>query len=264
MWLQRCICRYEELIGTMHVLGFSADEISDMRRILAAILLSGNLRFREVDGSTDDSAELVNPTVGRQLATLLAVTPAAALDALTTRHIVTAGEVFHKPLNAEQAADARDTFAQNTYDKLFSWLAHRLNTIMGGTPGNMTCGRGAGGCGDAPGVPGEGAGAELTVGVLDIFGFENFERNGFEQLCRLTSLFTVVHAGTTCKITLFYCGTSMPADVHARTYVCRAWPTLFLSGAVLVCCSCFFNLSRNANHLSRPRQSAFRTACMHR
>jgi myosin heavy subunit len=213
--LQRCICRYDELIGTMHVLGFSADEISEMRRILAAILLSGNLRFREAEGSTDDSAELVNPAVGRQLATLLAVAPAAALDALTTRHIVTAGEVFHKPLNAEQAADARDTFAQNTYDNLFSWIARRLNTIMGGTVANETSSRGTDGCCDAPEAAAEGPWAALTVGVLDIFGFENFERNGFEQLCRLTDLFGIVQA-----VAVVTCGSRSFPVVRACPRVC--------------------------------------------
>jgi myosin-3 len=157
--------RYKELIGTMTVLGFEDDEIEEMQMIISAVLLAGNLEFIDSPGATDDSSEFADAVVAEDLAQLLMVDREILEDALTTKHIVTAGETFHKPLNADQAREARDTFAQNTYDNLFSWVTSRLNQILG---------------------DGLGAGTsvgEMSVGVLDIFGFENFKTNSFEQLC---------------------------------------------------------------------------------
>ena len=160
--------RYEEMIGTMTVLGFEPEEIEEMQRIISAILLSGNLEFIDTPGATDDSSEFKNPDVAQELADLLMVDAEILEDALTTKHIVTAGETFHKPLDATNAAEARDTFAQNTYDNLFAWITMRLNQILGS---------------ELAGSQGSTAGDQKSVGVLDIFGFENFKANSFEQLC---------------------------------------------------------------------------------
>ena len=157
------ILRYKELVGTMEVLGFLAEEIRSMWTILAVILKAGQLVFEDNVGSTDDSSSFADGAVGADIASILQVDATVFEDALTTKHIVTAGETFHKPLDASKACESRDTFVQNMYDNLFAWLTRRLNTIL---------------------APETSSAAEyLSVGVLDIFGFENFENNSFEQLC---------------------------------------------------------------------------------
>ena len=72
-----------------------------------------------------------------------------------------AGEKFMSPFNVEQALDARDALSRALYSRLFSWLVQRINGICDpGENPNLT-----------------------SIAVLDIFGFEDFETNSFEQFC---------------------------------------------------------------------------------
>jgi myosin-1 len=85
--------------------------------------------------------------------------------ALTTRLVETKkGELrrslYQVPLNQVQANAVRDAFAKVIYNKLFDWIVKRINQSMS--------------------VP---SGRHLSIGVLDIYGFEVFDNNGFEQLC---------------------------------------------------------------------------------
>jgi len=63
-------------------------------------------------------------------------------------------------LNIDQALDARDAFAKALYSSLFSWLVARVNHIVY-----------------------KGTKQTAAISILDIFGFENFTENSFEQLC---------------------------------------------------------------------------------
>ena len=79
---------------------------------------------------------------------------------LTHRTLTTAGERVTTPLNADESAAARDALAKAVYSRAFDALVDDINNAI---------------------VPPKDA--ELNIGVLDIYGFEIFERNGFEQLC---------------------------------------------------------------------------------
>jgi myosin-5 len=72
-------------------------------------------------------------------------------------------------LKCPQAVDARDALAKALYSQLFDWLVARVN--KGIRPASATSDSTAA-------VP-----VKAFVGILDIFGFEAFERNSFEQLC---------------------------------------------------------------------------------
>ncbi|KAF2345616.1 Myosin head motor domain, partial [Trinorchestia longiramus] len=64
-------------------------------------------------------------------------------------------------LNIDQALDARDAVAKALYSALFSWLVRRINQIIcSSKPSSSSC-----------------------ISILDIFGFESFKENSFEQLC---------------------------------------------------------------------------------
>ena len=71
------------------------------------------------------------------------------------------------PLSAGLAAASRDALAKNTYALLFVWICDRINRGLGSDPS------GGGGSGDGG----------RSLAILDIFGFEIFETNSFEQLC---------------------------------------------------------------------------------
>lgn len=69
-------------------------------------------------------------------------------------------ETIDVTLNCEQAAYTRDAWAKALYSRLFDYLVKSVNEVMKTDKREL-----------------------LTIGVLDIYGFEIFERNGFEQFC---------------------------------------------------------------------------------
>ena len=71
------------------------------------------------------------------------------------------GETVDKRYKCSKAADVRDALAKALYSRLFQWLVSRLNGYLQPSPSDN----------------------QLTIGILDIFGFENFEWNSFEQFC---------------------------------------------------------------------------------
>ncbi len=71
------------------------------------------------------------------------------------------GEVVDKCYSVTKATDVRDGLAKALYARLFQWIVSRLNGYLQPYPDND----------------------QLTMGILDIFGFENFEVNSFEQFC---------------------------------------------------------------------------------
>lgn len=74
--------------------------------------------------------------------------------------IAPAGSVYEVPLNQAQAAAVRDALAQALYNNLFEWIVNRVNVSMKSKTQSST-----------------------IIGVLDIYGFEIFDTNQFEQLC---------------------------------------------------------------------------------
>jgi myosin-5 len=95
-----------------------------------------------------------------QAAELVAIEPADLSHALCTRRLVTRDDVVTVPLNREQSGDSRDALAKALYGKLFSWLVERCNEKLV-----------------------DDSASTAFVGILDIFGFEQFQTNSFEQLC---------------------------------------------------------------------------------
>ncbi|XP_066193956.1 myosin-IIIa-like [Sylvia atricapilla] len=86
-------------------------------------------------------------------------------EALTSHCVVTRGETIIRPNTVEKATDVRDAMAKALYGRLFSWIVNRINTLL--KPDKHLSENDDG----------------LNIGILDIFGFENFKKNSFEQLC---------------------------------------------------------------------------------
>nr|CAB3493246.1 unnamed protein product [Digitaria exilis] len=81
-------------------------------------------------------------------------------DSLCQRVIVTPDGNITKPLDPDSAALSRDALAKTVYSRLFDWIVDKINNSIGQDP-------------DATNI----------IGVLDIYGFESFKINSFEQLC---------------------------------------------------------------------------------
>jgi len=176
----------------LQVMGFADADIEDVYRMVVAILHLGNVEFDDchVDGA--ESSRVSKRTVSslESCASLLEVKKEKLEMALTTRAInvgiggkaFTGSESFCKQHTARQSTEARDALAMGLYERMFAWLVWRINGSIAGTGRNS---------GKMSPVRGRKNGSskeqvfhnDYSIACLDIFGFEVFEKNCFEQLC---------------------------------------------------------------------------------
>lgn len=152
-----------EIRSAMKVLLFKEAEMSAIFQLLAALLHVGNIKYRGTVVDTIEGVEVSDASSIARIARLLQVSEQNLLSTLTTRTMVTREERVVMRLSSRAAVDARDALAKGIYGKLFTYIVSRIN--------------------DAIYKPRNGATQRQSIGVLDIFGFENFETNSFEQLC---------------------------------------------------------------------------------
>ncbi|MCJ1387433.1 class II myosin [Xylographa bjoerkii] len=153
---------FNDTLNAMKVIGLAQSEQDNIFRMLAAILWLGNVSFTKND---DENAAISDQSVVDFVAYLLEVDSAHVNKALTIRVVETSrggrrGSVYEVPLNIAQASAVRDALAKAVYFNLFDWIVERVNASL-----------------KARGV------VANSVGILDIYGFEIFDRNSFEQLC---------------------------------------------------------------------------------
>jgi myosin-1 len=149
---------YQDTLNAMKIIGLSQAEQDEIFRMLAAVLWTGNIQFVE---DKDGYAAVADQSVVDFLAYLLEVDPAHVIQAITIRILTPRnGEVIESPANPAQAMATRDALAKAIYNNLFDWIVERVNVSLKarGTTAN-------------------------SIGILDIYGFEIFEKNSFEQLC---------------------------------------------------------------------------------
>lgn len=145
----------------MKVLSFEDSEIWNILRLLAALLHMGNLKYKSMFVQNIEASEVNDSTNSGRVAALLQVSKSQLTTALTRKTIAIQGERVVTTISKEAALDARDAFVKGIYGKIFVWLVEKINLAVGKK------------------FPDQ----KLSIGVLDIFGFENFEVNSFEQLC---------------------------------------------------------------------------------
>ncbi|XP_072227285.1 unconventional myosin-Ig [Leuresthes tenuis] len=149
--------------SALEVIGFSTEEIASVYQILASILLLGNLQF-ESDG---ESVQIVGPDALNHIAELTATDPDGVSKSLLYRTVATGGgEVIEKGHSEQDASFGRDAFAKALYERLFGWIVSRINGIIEVKDYNPVL-----------------HGKNTVIGVLDIYGFEIFDNNSFEQFC---------------------------------------------------------------------------------
>ncbi|XP_072010224.1 myosin-IIIa isoform X4 [Engystomops pustulosus] len=148
------------------VIGFTMEELGSVYSILAAILNVGNIDFTSVASEHQiDKSNIANPSVLENSASLLCIQSDELHDALTSHCVVARGETIIRQNTVEKAADVRDAMSKALYGRLFSWIVNRINALL--KPSQELSEEDAG----------------YSIGILDIFGFENFKKNSFEQLC---------------------------------------------------------------------------------
>uniref|UniRef100_A0AAX7TP46 Osteoclast-stimulating factor 1 n=1 Tax=Astatotilapia calliptera TaxID=8154 RepID=A0AAX7TP46_ASTCA len=150
---------FQETMEAMQVIGIPGDIQTQVLQIVAGILHLGNISFIEAGnyGQVESTDLLAFP------AYLLGIDPNRLQDKLTSRKMDSKwggkSESINVTLNQEQANYTRDALAKALYARLFDYLVESINKAIQ--------------------KPYE----EFSIGVLDIYGFEIFQRNGFEQFC---------------------------------------------------------------------------------
>ncbi|KNA15731.1 hypothetical protein SOVF_095540 [Spinacia oleracea] len=145
----------------MDIVGITEKEQEAIFRVVAAILHLGNIDFakgKEIDSSVikDDKSRFhLNIVSG-----LLMCDAHALEDALLKRVMITPEEVIKRSLDPLNATVSRDGLAKTIYSRLFDWLVDKINVSIGQDPNSKS-----------------------LIGVLDIYGFESFKHNSFEQFC---------------------------------------------------------------------------------
>ncbi|OCH86667.1 hypothetical protein OBBRIDRAFT_890343 [Obba rivulosa] len=153
---------FSDTLKAMQVIGLSDYEQNEILRTLAIILWLGNIQYEEQD---DGNARIADTSITDFVGYLMGVDAAIVQKAMTTKVVETQrggrrGSVYDVPLNPAQASSGRDALAKAIYNNVFEWIVSRINLSMKprSTPAQL-------------------------IGILDIFGFEIFEDNSFEQLC---------------------------------------------------------------------------------
>uniref|UniRef100_A0A8C5FAR7 Myosin IXA n=1 Tax=Gadus morhua TaxID=8049 RepID=A0A8C5FAR7_GADMO len=155
---------FERLQLAMEMVGFLPATRKQIFSLLSAILLLGNIRYKKKT-YRDDSIDICNPEVLPIVSELLEVKEEVLLEALTTRKTVTVGDRLIVPYKLAEAGTVRDSMAKSLYSALFDWIVFRTNHAL---LNNRDL---------------EDNAKILSIGVLDIFGFEDYENNSFEQFC---------------------------------------------------------------------------------
>ncbi|XP_076468254.1 myosin-IIIb-like isoform X2 [Babylonia areolata] len=158
--------KFKAIQHCFDIIGFQPEEVKAVYCVLVAILHTGNVDFVETDNHHGgDSCTVANTDILKIVSDLLGLDAKDLQECLTTTGMVAKGEVIVRANSVQEAMDARDAMSKALYGRLFSWIVNRISALL------------------KPSRAGIKEDERLVTGLLDIFGFENFKNNSFEQLC---------------------------------------------------------------------------------
>ncbi|XP_029385606.1 unconventional myosin-Ib isoform X4 [Echeneis naucrates] len=146
--------------NAMQIVGFMEDEVQSVLELVAAVLKLGNIEFKpESRCNGTDESRIKDKNDLKEMCELLGIEQSVLERAFSYRTVEAKMEKVSTTLNVAQAYYARDALAKNLYSRLFSWLVTRINES----------------------IKAQAKTRHKVMGVLDIYGFEIFEDNSFEQ-----------------------------------------------------------------------------------
>lgn len=188
---------YHATIDAMQAVDISKDDIESIMKIVAAILHLGNVTFGKTPlsprgkqpqqkgfgaksstpssrsssglGEFEEETKGADANVAAQdvalhkACELLGCSPVELAQALTVKYINVNGKAIESPLDNRKASDLRDALSKSIYSLLFTYIVECVNASL--DQGHLAE-----------------ESAQPFIGILDIYGFESFEENGFEQL----------------------------------------------------------------------------------
>jgi myosin-5 len=150
-------------LKSMRSMGWDDGKIDHVLSIIAGILHLGQVKFEgTMDASGQEIATIADEKTVADAAELLGVDLDKLVTALTIRIVVARNDRIRANLTPHQAADARDALAKTVYGAVFLWVVSEVNNCIKWENDKDI---------------------RSSAGVLDIFGFESFAVNSFEQLC---------------------------------------------------------------------------------
>uniref|UniRef100_A0A3P9P9Z4 Unconventional myosin-Ih-like n=1 Tax=Poecilia reticulata TaxID=8081 RepID=A0A3P9P9Z4_POERE len=141
----------------LSVIDFSESDTEHLFGIIASVLHLGNLKF---EADARGYATIKN---NQETHWLLGIPNQVLQQGLTHRKIEAKTEEVLSPFSVEHAVYARDALAKAIYGRTFNWLVNKINESLV----NQS----------------ESSSTKMVVGLLDIYGFEVFSVNSFEQFC---------------------------------------------------------------------------------
>ncbi|CAM9208802.1 unnamed protein product [Ascophyllum nodosum] len=151
--------QFEEVQAACRTIGMAEETQLQVWKTLAAVLNISNVAFAGRDDEQGEVAAVRDAQVLDVLSGLMGIEASAVETMLTRRDVKAGGEVYTKKLGVQDANLTRDAIVKSLYEALFLWMVRVINKSLG-----------------------KGEDSLPFIGVLDIFGFENFTRNEFEQL----------------------------------------------------------------------------------
>ncbi|KAK4439890.1 Myosin-2 [Sesamum alatum] len=151
--------KFHMLMGALDTVRICRHDQEQVFEMLAAVLWLGNISFRVIDH--ENHIDVVADEAVSNAACLIGCGIQDLILALSTHSIQAGKEKVAKRLTLRQAIDTRDSLAKFIYGSLFDWLVEKINLSL--ATGKQHTGR--------------------SISILDIYGFESFKRNSFEQFC---------------------------------------------------------------------------------
>ncbi|KAE8910865.1 Myosin-10 [Phytophthora fragariae] len=143
---------------SLTTIGLDANAQRTLFKILSGVLLLGEVIF---DKSGENGSRISSGSALSQVAKMFGLPTTRIEEALCNRTVITRNDSVTVPLAPIEAAENRDALAKTIYSKMFDWMVVKINAAISTEESRI----------------------KGQIGVLDIFGFEDFVHNGFEQFC---------------------------------------------------------------------------------
>jgi myosin-5 len=157
---------FANTVRVLEEIGVSGDRLMTLMQSIIMVMQLGNITYAP-DPKDDDRSVISSQREFSDLCELMCIPEPSMEVALTERTMKTRNETYKVPLNPAKALEATESFAKEIYGRAFLWLVRCINDATAAElnykSGTMT--------------------DFGIIGLLDIFGFESFVRNRFEQLC---------------------------------------------------------------------------------
>ncbi|XP_042021449.1 myosin-2-like isoform X3 [Salvia splendens] len=150
---------FSTLMEALNIVGISKDDQEQAFEMIAAVLWLGNISFHVIDN--ENHTEVVANEAVKNAANLIGCGIPELMHALSTHSIQAGKDKVAKKLTLQQAIDARDSLAKLIHASLFEWLVEKINISLARVKHHTGS----------------------SIRILDIYGFESFKKNSFEQFC---------------------------------------------------------------------------------